>query len=30
MKKLKNSCKTGNYKIVKGLERKAIENEAAC
>ena len=24
------SCKTGNYKVVKGYSRKVIENEAAC
>lgn len=29
MKKLKNICKTGNYKIVKGL-KKVIVNEPAC
>lgn len=31
MKQLKNSCRTGNYKVVKGLKtRKVIENETAC
>lgn len=29
MKELKNSCKTGNYVIVRGL-RKVIQNETAC
>ena len=29
MKELKNICKTGNYKIVKGL-KKVIVNEPAC
>lgn len=30
MRKIKEHCKTGNYKIVKGYNRKVVENEAAC